>query len=83
MKYKAGDIVRVKSIEELMKISKLDDGFFRYNNQERVFNISLMSGLCNKKVKIEKVYKDCYTLENKGCYWEDWMLTTDNKLELE
>ena len=82
MKYKVGDAVRVKSFEELKKITKIKNDFLYYKERGRVFNIIEMSRYCGKSFKIKKVYNDYYILENNSLAWEDWMLT-NNKLELE
>lgn len=83
MKYNDGDVVRVKSIEELKKITKLfGTNFLVYNGSKRVFNIEGMSKYCDKYLKIKKVCSDFYILEGNTYSWEDWMIVS-NRLELE
>ena len=81
MKYKVGDIVKVKSIGWYNR-NKDEDGVV---NIWPNFTIG-MSKYCGKKVKIERVMGDSetYLIEGNWCTWiDEFFEGKSNRLELE
>jgi hypothetical protein len=75
VKYKEGDRVRVKSLEELSKIGIHDlDGDIRHRDGDLLF-VNSMKFLCGNEYIIKsKIIFNSYFLEGVNFAVEDWML---------
>jgi hypothetical protein len=75
VKYKKGDKVRVKSLEELSKIGVHDlDGDIKHRDGDLLF-VTSMQFLCGNEYIIESnIKRDTYALGGVDFAFEDWML---------
>jgi hypothetical protein len=89
MKYKKGDTVKIKSLDDLIKSGGEIFNNYSFTKQYiesptgsiLTFDLTDMHQFCNQIVKIHRVYEDCYEIiiEEKGeklvdyNMWEDWM----------
>ena len=74
MKYKVGDRVKVKSLEELKESGVYDlDGNIRHREGNLLF-INGMDFLCGNEYIIENIHCDTYYVKETGFNFEDWML---------
>ena len=74
-KYKVGDKVRVKSLEELKKISSYEHEDLECKDGEYLFTRDMIC-LCGQEYCIKKSEYDNYYLEGLDYIFEDWMLET-------
>lgn len=74
MRYKVGDKVKVKSLEELEKIGLCDsDGDIKHNDGTLLF-INNMKGLCGNEYIIKDIDCGVYCFDESSFMFEDWML---------
>jgi hypothetical protein len=74
VRYKVGDKVRVKSLEELEKIGLCDsDGDIKHNDGTLLF-INNMKGLCGNEYIIKDIDCGVYCFDEISFMFEDWML---------
>lgn len=77
MKYKEGDRVRVKSLEELKKYcwEDMTEVIFEHKTGEGCnFNIPTMEFLCGDVVLINSIQEEAYTISGFPYVLADWML---------
>lgn len=76
MKYKIGQRVRIKTLEEFKKIPNIEirEDSIRTTPKTTYLIVKDMFSSFGKKTKIEEIDRDCYRLEGISFYWEDWML---------
>lgn len=79
-----GDMVEVKSIEELLSSGRRIDGFIYPHDGQVPFNISGMEVFCGKRALVQKIRENHLvlrwersvidTVADLNWYWQEWML---------
>ena len=76
-KYKAGDKVRIKSLD-WYNSNKNENGEIIQHSGNYLFFIEKMSECCGKEFEVSYVYpNEIYLLKDADWLWEDWMLEDD------
>ena len=89
MKYKIGDVITVKSFEEIEKITEVNLSYSKLlfpKSKETIFGFNTeMKPFCNKSYKIREIREDYICVEGvQGWYFAGWMIKDSiNKFELE
>lgn len=72
LKFKAGDKVRVKSLEWYDSNKNAEGKVYK----DGITDIHFSEGMtfwCGKIVQIKKIHGDTYVVDDSFCYWQDWM----------